>query len=73
MRVTSKGQVTVPKELRDHFGITQETDVEFREERGKLMLVKIGAHSAIEKVRGIVKRLPLGKDVDDYLQRTRGT
>jgi AbrB family looped-hinge helix DNA binding protein len=34
MRVTIKGQVTVPKALRERFGITPETEVEFREQRG---------------------------------------
>jgi antitoxin PrlF len=72
MRVTIKGQVTVPKALRDRFGITPETEVEFREERGKLVLVKRAVQSPIARVRGRVKRLPFGHDVDEYLERTRG-
>jgi len=72
MRVTRKGQVTVPKELRERFGITSETDIEFREERGKLVLVKKSVSSALGRIRGKIKRLPVGKDVDDYLRITRG-
>ena len=72
MRVTRKGQVTVPKELRERFGITSETDIEFREERGKLVLVKKGVRSALGRIRGKIKRLPVGNDVDDYLRITRG-
>ena len=72
MRVTIKGQVTVPKALRDRFGITPATDVEFREERGKLVLVKREPTTAIARIRGRVKRLPFGRDVDDYIARTRG-
>lgn len=72
MRVTRKGQVTVPKDLRDRLGITSETEVEFREERGKLVLLKKNTRSAIAKLRGKIKRLPVGKDVDDYLRLTRG-
>ena len=72
MRMTIKGQVTVPKALRDRFGITPATDVEFREERGKLVLVKREPTTAIARIRGRVKRLPFGRDVDDYLERTRG-
>ena len=38
MRVTSKGQVTIPKEVRDKLGIEPGTDVGFREEEGKIVL-----------------------------------
>ena len=72
MRVTRKGQLTVPKQLRDRFGITTETDLEFREERGKLVLVKAVPEAAVRSIRGAVKRLPFGKDVDGYLRTTRG-
>ncbi len=72
MRVTRKGQVTVPKVLRERFGITTDSDIEFREERGKLVLVKRGVRSALGRIRGKIKRLPVGNDVDDYLRITRG-
>jgi len=72
MRITSKGQITVPKALRDRFGITTDTDLEFRVEGGKLVLVKAAPESAVRAIRGSVKRLPFGKDVDDYLLGTRG-
>lgn len=73
MRVTRKGQVTVPKELRERFGITTDTEVEFRDERGKLVLVKKQTEAAVRTLRDKVKRLPFGKDVDDYVGITRGT
>lgn len=72
MRITSKGQITLPKHLRDRFGITPETELEFREERGRLVLVKAAPERAVRAIRGSVKRLPFGKDVDDYLRTTRG-
>jgi AbrB family looped-hinge helix DNA binding protein len=72
MRVTIKGQVTVPKALRERFGITTDTEVEFREERGKLVLVKKTSPSAVARLRGRLKRLPGARDVDDYLRLTRG-
>lgn len=40
MRVTSKGQVTIPKDVRDALGIGPGSDVGFREEEGKIVLVK---------------------------------
>lgn len=72
MRVTQKGQVTVPKKLRQRFGITAETEIEFREDRGHLVLVKKDPAAVVAKIRGQIKRLPVGKDVDDYLRLTRG-
>jgi AbrB family looped-hinge helix DNA binding protein len=39
MRVTSKGQVTIPKDVRDALGIAPGTDVGFQEEDGKFVLV----------------------------------
>ena len=74
MRLTIKGQVTVPKALRERFGITRDTDVRFVAEGGRLVLVKekaIGSPTA--RIRGRVKRLPAGRTVDEYLTYTRGT
>jgi AbrB family looped-hinge helix DNA binding protein len=73
MRITRKGQITVPKRLRERFGITPEVDLEFLEERGRLVLVKAAPEAAVRAIRGSVKRLPFGKDVDDYLRATRGS
>ena len=74
MRLTTKGQVTVPKALRERFGITRETEVQFVTERGKLVLIKRkAAGSPAARIRGRVKRLPAGRTVDEYLAYTRGT
>ena len=40
MRVTSKGQVTIPKSVREALGIGPGSDIGFREEDGKVVLVK---------------------------------
>ena len=72
MRVTVKGQVTVPKELRERFGITPEIEVEFVEDRGKLLLVKKTNASAIKTLRNRIKTLPGDVDVDTYIQNIRG-
>jgi AbrB family looped-hinge helix DNA binding protein len=73
MRVTRKGQVTVPKRFRDKFGITTETPVEFLEERGRLILVKKDVLPAVRRIRGRLKRLPFGKDVDGFVRAIRGS
>lgn len=51
MRVTEKGQVTIPKEIRDHFGIHPGSEVEFiASEKGPL-LVKSDADTPEERAR----------------------
>jgi len=51
MRVTEKGQVTIPKEIRDHFGIHPGSEVEFiASDRGAL-LIKSDADTPEERTR----------------------
>ena len=42
-RVAERGQVTIPKRLRDRLGVKPGTVLEFSEERGRLIAVKSGA------------------------------
>lgn len=40
MRITSKGQVTIPKELRESHGLLPGTEVEFVEDHGEIRIRK---------------------------------
>lgn len=40
MKLTAKGQVTIPKYIRDTLGITMHSEVDFIEEAGVVYLVK---------------------------------
>ncbi len=40
MRVTTKGQVTIPQHIREKLGITPATEIDFVEEEGRVFLVK---------------------------------
>ena len=40
MRVTTKGQVTIPKYVRDKMGITPNCEIDFAEKDGKFFLTK---------------------------------
>ncbi|SIQ38040.1 looped-hinge helix DNA binding domain-containing protein, AbrB family [Rhizobium sp. RU20A] len=52
MRVTSKGQVTIPRDLRDLAGIQPNTDVVFSFENGRVVITpKLGASDEAERVR----------------------
>ncbi len=39
-RVTSKGQITIPKEVRDHLGITEGDQIVFRVEEHRAVLAR---------------------------------
>ncbi|NOQ45984.1 MAG: AbrB/MazE/SpoVT family DNA-binding domain-containing protein [Desulfobulbaceae bacterium] len=56
MRVTTKGQVTIPRNVRELLGIVPETDIEFREDNGRFYIVKTNkpkSTSQFKKLRGI--------------------
>ncbi|NOX09323.1 MAG: AbrB/MazE/SpoVT family DNA-binding domain-containing protein [Gammaproteobacteria bacterium] len=56
MRVTTKGQVTIPRNIREVLGISPETEIDFIEENGKFFLVKTDApvvKRKFKKFRGI--------------------
>ena len=40
MRVTIKGQVTIPQHIREKLGITPSTEIDFVEKGGRVYLVK---------------------------------
>ena len=60
MRITSKGQVTIPKEIRDGFGFLPGTEVEFVEDEGEIR---------IRKVAGGSNR---GREIVEHLRRAGG-
>lgn len=56
MRVTIKGQVTIPRNIREILGISPETEVDFKEENGRFYIVKVGEPTTagkFHKFRGI--------------------
>ncbi len=67
--VSEKGQVTIPKQLRDRLGIAPGVVLEFREEAGTLVASKAGGEDAIASVYGI---LDVRRPVDDLVDELRG-
>lgn len=74
MKVTEKGQVTIPKELRDALGIGAGSEVEFQR-RGDGILIR-KSRTAPTRGQGIVERLRGRGDValstDEIMALTRG-
>ena len=75
MRITAKGQVTIPREVRERAGLMPGTDVEFEIEARAVRLVKTRGR---RKTRGqkLVERLRDGGDftmtTDEILAQMRG-
>ncbi|MDA2934644.1 AbrB/MazE/SpoVT family DNA-binding domain-containing protein [Acidobacteria bacterium AH-259-D05] len=71
MKVTAKGQVTLPKKLRQRYGITPATEVEFIERGGEIILVKKATVGPLARFRGIAKSKDVPERTDDLLTRLR--
>jgi AbrB family looped-hinge helix DNA binding protein len=77
MRITAKGQVTIPQEVREQAGLMPGTDVAFEIEAGGVRLVK-SKQSGARKTRGqkLVDRLRRAGDfkmtTDEVLALMRG-
>lgn len=67
--VSEKGQVTIPKQLRDRLGIEPGQELDFTDEDGQLVARKVRAQNTIDSVYGILA-LPEGTDV--LLDELRG-
>ena len=68
-RVAERGQVTIPKRLRERLGVKPGTILEFSEERGRLIAVKTGSIDPISEVYAC-----LGKKIntDAVMAQLRG-
>ena len=69
MKVTSKGQVTIPRELRIKFGIDQNAEVDFAEEGGKIVL-KLKRRTQNPR-RALLGRGDVAMSTDEILSLTR--
>jgi AbrB family looped-hinge helix DNA binding protein len=67
--VSEKGQVTIPKRIREQLGIRPGQVLEFRENQGQMVVVKQSAEDRVTKVYGILK---LKRRTDDLINQLRG-
>ena len=66
--VSEKGQVTIPKALRDRLGIKPGEVLDFEEEAGRLVARKMLARAAIDAVYGILAGQGRTDDVIDEMR-----
>jgi AbrB family looped-hinge helix DNA binding protein len=75
MRITSKGQVTIPIEIREKAGLLPDTEVEFRI-KGNTVTLKRQTGSSSRRPRDLINRMrrkaTVAMTTDEILALTRG-
>ena len=75
MRISKRGQITIPKTLRDRFGMHENVEVEISPTREGLIIRKrTTAKHPVDRVYGILGKDALGEGVgvDEYIRDIRG-
>jgi AbrB family looped-hinge helix DNA binding protein len=78
MKIGERGQVTIPKEIREKFGLGPDTEVEFRIVKGAIQLAKAPKKLDLRKWKGRCKDsfAELGfsgrRAVDRFIDEARG-
>lgn len=75
MKLGERGQVTIPKEIRDTFGLGPDTEVEFHVIKGSIVLKKAPKKLDLKRWQGRCKKsfaeLDYGS-VDQFIEDVRG-
>ena len=69
MRISERGQITIPKALRERFGLNQNVEVEVVPTEQGLLIQKRAAEHPVDRIAGI---LTGDWDVDEYIEEIRG-
>ena len=70
MRISERGQITIPKALRDQFGMNHNVEVEITPTgEGLLIHKRTASEHPVDRVFGILGR---GGHTDDYIEEIRG-
>ena len=76
MKITTKGQVTIPQDIREKAGLLPKTEVEFEYVRGRVTLtavpsLKSTGRSLAEALRGSAGKTPRGMTTDALMKLLR--
>lgn len=70
MHLTQKGQVTIPIKFREKYGLKPNVEIDFREEEGKLVLIKKSSSAhPLDRLKGILK---IPQKTDKIIEKLRG-
>ena len=71
MRVTTKGQVTIPRKVREILGITAGTEIDFKEDESRFYIVKIDKPRLVSKIRKLRGIATTKMSTNEILSLTR--
>jgi len=73
MRITSKGQVTIPLSIREEYGLLPNTEVQFVIQKGQVILIKEEASKerGSDLIRKMISKPTLGMSTDEIMKLTR--
>ncbi len=71
MRVTTKGQVTIPRNIREILGISPETEIDFVEDAGRFYIVKTDKPHVTGKFRKLRGIASVKMSTDEIMSLTR--
>ena len=70
MKIGERGQVTIPKNIREKYGFLPNIEIDFFPDKEGVLIKKRSLKtSPIEKVFGILKK---AQNTDDYIEEIRG-
>lgn len=70
MRISERGQVTIPKAIRDRFGFRPDVEVEVRAtEKGVLICKRSQGQHPVDQVMGVLRK---PSSTDKYIDEVRG-
>jgi len=71
MRVTTKGQVTIPRDVREALGILPQTEIDFIENEGRFYIVKTNTPNATGKFHSLRGIATIKMSTDEIMNLTR--
>ena len=72
MKVTSKGQITIPRALRQLHGLTPKCEVEVVDQPGGVLIIKARKLSRGKRVLALMLKGRISGRTEQWLQTTRG-
>ena len=72
MKITTKGQVTIPKAIRERYGLRPGSEVRFLAHDRQIVLEKAQTDDVWDKYYGYLKGKVPWKRTDDFIRAIRG-
>ncbi len=71
MRVTTKGQVTIPRDVREALGIAPESEIDFVEDEGRFYIVRTNEPNITRKFKKFRGITTVKMSTDEIMSLTR--